>query len=147
MFEAIKPYVKLIEYGAIAIACVWLYLHIYHAGEDANEAKHAKADALAAQVHQQELDKAGHAHDAEIADLSRYISDHPLSVRLCPAPVQAPATASAGTSPGAGYVQPVPSGNSDASAGIDTDVGGMLSALAASADTVAADLRAQQSVK
>jgi len=147
MFDAIKPYVKLIEYGAIAILCVWLYLHIYHAGEDANEAKHAKADALAAQVHQQELDKAGHAHDAEIADLSRYISDHPLSVRLCPAPVQAPATASAGTSAPAGVLQPVPETNSSPSAGIYTDVGSMLSNLAAYADSVSADLRAQQSVK
>jgi hypothetical protein len=145
--DALKPYLKLIEYGAIAVLCVWLYLHIYHAGEDANEAKHAKADALAAQIHQQELDKAGHAHDAEIADLSRYISDHPLSVRLCPAPVQAPTTASASPSPSGGDVQPVPSGNSSPGAGIDTDIGALLSALAASADSVSADLRAQQAVK
>ncbi|CAB4121227.1 hypothetical protein UFOVP154_53 [uncultured Caudovirales phage] len=143
ILDPLKPYLKLAEWIAAAALVLWAYLHVYHSGYNAAIAERVKADAKDAQIHQQELDKAGHSHDAEIADLSRYVADHPVSVRVCPlGPVQAPAATSPGTSPSAGPVQPVSTGDSSG-----RDIGPMLSSLASAADRIASELREQQAVK
>ena len=96
---------------------------------------------------EQEIKDATHVHDQELTDLRAYRESHPVvPVRLCkrPAPVPSPATAGTASSPATGTVQPLPAGDNGTSG---PDIGPLLDALAASADSVSADLRAQQAVR
>ena len=148
IFDAIKPYAKLLEVVAIAIAALWAFHAIRQGGYDSAMAEVAKRDDISAKAHQIELDKAGHAHDAELADLARYVSDHPVSVRLCPVgPVQVTPAPGAGSGTATGNIQPVSAGNPAERTGERPDIGPLLNLLAVRADETSADLREQQSVK
>lgn len=90
-----------------------------------------------------------HSHDQELADLRAYRAAHPIdAVSLCVSN-DLPATASQGpTSPSAGGIQQVPTGDrSSGSAQAGPDIGGMLDLLAAKADEVSAGLRARQEIE
>lgn len=122
------------------------------------EASHAHDALLAYQAGQegyhkvrlQQLKDAHHEKTQENAGVAADRTAHPIGVvRLCRAsgPVQAGGSAGPAAGSSAGPIQPVPAGDSGVrSEGAGPDIGPMQDALAASADSVSADLREQQAV-
>lgn len=94
------------------------------------------------------VDLAEHSHDDELQDLRDYRASNPVSVGVCPphgggAGVSITAKSGDATSSAGIAVQQVPAGDSQK----PRDIGPLLEALAASADSVSADLREYQATK
>lgn len=107
--------------------------------------KVAQAAGLA--INQTKLKDASDVKANENQELDNFVLSKPVpAIRLCNAPVQAPAAPGASTSPSAGAVQPLPAGDTGAVSEQHADIGPMLILLAKRADQVANDLREQQSV-
>ena len=146
---------ELIALGAVA-GGVWLYLHhVYETGVKAEVAVVAKQ---AAAQHAKDLaaaNAAEHSHDDELNSLRAFQLAHPdtpaTAVRLCVNSSVQGASASQvgpksdGASAATAGVQSVPAGDSGSGTGqAGPDILPMLSALAARADQVSAQLRAVQ---
>src|SRR5271166_2882216 len=139
-------------YGALIIALIALLVYELHEGKVHElAALQASSAKLLQQTAAQTAELKARATMAEQAydkEHNLLLNQPPLSVRMCDhansgsvvpkAGTVKPGDAATGTS--AGPIQPVPSGDSGG-----RDIGGLLSALAASADQVSATLREFQS--
>lgn len=122
--------------------------------DDAEALRVAKEKADAESKRLKKLaEDARNANAQELAELRAYRADNPLHGGLCkPAKnnrsaVSSPAatvTVNAGASTGTADVQPVPAGDTEPGGQSDTDIRGMLDALAARADQVSGQLREWQ---
>lgn len=160
---AIAPY-KLYAYAiaaAMLISLSWYAIHAHDEkirldertkilAEDAQALQKAKDDAAAeSKLLQAKADQAEHAHDQELTDLRAYQRDHPISLWVsngkghsvaCVPRTAASNSIDASTSPSAESVLTMPERDPS-----ERDIGPMLSALAARADEVSAQLREWQS--
>jgi hypothetical protein len=136
----------------VAAGAAYEYHHILDKGRQQELAVVAAQAAADTAKLQRKADAAEHTHDQELTDLRSFRDAHPVEpVRLCgPAPVRAPGAVVAGNS-GSGAapaaVQSVPAGDTGVrqwTAG--RDIGPMLEALAARADSVSSQLRVYQEV-
>ena len=139
-------------YGALIIALIAVLVYERHEGKVHElAALKASSEKLQAQTAAKTAELQARATMAEQAydkEHNLLLNQPPLSVRMCNDPHSGSVVPKAGTAkPGdaatgtsAGPIQPVPSGDSGG-----RDIGGLLSALAASADQVSATLREFQS--
>lgn len=147
--------------AAILIGLSWYAIHSYNEhlresgrqevrAEDAQALATAKAAADAETKRlKDKADQAEHSHDQELTDLRAYQRDHPISLWVsngkghsiaCVPHTTASNSIDASTSPSAESVLTMPERDPG-----ERDIGPMLSALAARADEVSAQLREWQS--
>lgn len=151
---------ELIAVGLVVIALMFYHHHVVNVGVAEQQAADDKASAklvadakAKSDVLESKAQTAEHSHDQELADLRAYQLAHASSaVRLCDAHGSGQGVPQAGikidsaAGSAAVSVQPVSPGDSGSGQGAaGVDIGPMLSALAASADTVSADDREAQS--
>lgn len=160
---AIAPY-KLYVYGIAAVILIglsWYAIHAYNErlreqGRQEVRAEDAKALAIAKAAADAETkrlkdkaDQAEHSHDKELTDLRAYQRDHPISLWVsngkghsiaCMPRTATSNSIDASAGPSAESVLSMPERDSS-----ERDIGPMLSALAARADEVSAQLREWQS--
>lgn len=141
---------ELLALAAVA-SSVWLWHHeTYESGVKAEVALVEAANAKTTAALTAKATAAEHSHDQELTDLRAYRATSPVQpVRLCLSTARLQATpaqpVSGTTAPAAGVVQPVPARDTGVRAGAGPDIGGLLEALAARADQVAAQARELQS--
>lgn len=109
--------------------------------------KELLVNATAVTKQEVQIQKSEDIKDVQLSVVTRYVKSKPVTLRVCPNPVQAPAEAPAAAGSSSGELQPVLPEPSGDGTGQGQDYGPVFSDLFLAADAINLALIQQQSVK